>query len=479
MKDKYDLIIVGSSFASAFFLKKYLEKTHHGKVLVLERGANDSFAWRLNNRDLMDPSGVVSSQRFQDTYVNHNPEKPWVYTPSFGGSSNCWWACTPRFLPNDFRLNTLYGVGMDWPISYEDLEPFYCDAEDIMGVSGSSTQTPFPRSRPYPQKNHRFTDVDRLLQKKYPDSFFHMPSARPRVSTKKRPACCASGVCNLCPIDSKFTILNEMSDLFFNSPNVELKTDSQVTDVIMEAGIAKGVNYYTNNKQHSAYAETVALAANPIFNAHILLNSGIKNAFLGKYLNEQVAVSCRVNLKGVNNYNGSTAITGHGYMLYDGAHRSKHAACLIETFNIPNIRPERGRYTQTAMFKFIFDDIPSLENQINTTSDIRLPSIKYNGHSEYADKGIQNLKQTWESLLDCLPIEDAIFSDAVHPTEGHILGTALMGNNADDSVVNEQQVVHNIPNLLSLGASSFCTVSPANPTLTIAALSLRSANRYF
>lgn len=479
MRDKYDLIIVGSSFASAFFLKKYLEKTPNGKVLILERGTNDSHAWRVHNRDMMDPSGVVSSQRFQDTYINNNPEKPWIYTPSFGGSSNCWWACTPRFLPNDFRLKSLYGVGRDWPISYEDLEPYYCDAEEMMDIAGSSTHTPFPMSRPYPQHNHRFTDVDRLIQKKYPDSFFHMPSARTRTPTKKRSACCATGVCNLCPVDAKFTILNEMSDLFFNNPNVSVQTDSQVTDVIMEAGLAKGVNYHLQDKQNSAYAETVALAANPIFNAHILLNTGIDNTLIGKHLNEQVAVSCRVNLNGVNNYNGSTSLTGHGYMLYDGEHRSDHAACIIETFNIPNIRPERGRYTQSAMFKFIFDDIPNIKNKVSTSADIRLPSIDYKGHSDYVDKGIQNLMNTWESLFDCLPIEETTFSDGVHPTEGHILGTALMGYNKKDSVVNEQQVVHGISNLLSLGGSSFSTVSPANPTLTICALSLRSADRYF
>jgi len=166
-------------------------------------------------------------------------------------------------------------------------------------------------------------------------------------------------------------------------------------------------------------------------------------------------------------------------MLYDGKHRADHAACIIETFNKPQIRPERGRYTQTAMFKFIFDDIANINNKISTTADDRMPAISYNGHSEYADKGIKNLKDTWQTLLNCLPIEDAVFSDTIHPTEGHILGTALMGTDKDNSVVNDQQVVHGTPNLFSLGASSFSTISPANPTLTICALSLRSADRYF
>jgi choline dehydrogenase-like flavoprotein len=478
MNNKYDLIIVGSSFAGSFFLKKYLEKSQDGKVLVLERGPFEKHSWRLDNRKLMDPSGIVSSIRFQDTFINETPAKPWVYTPAFGGSSNCWWACTPRFLPSDFELKTRYGVGIDWPISYEDIEPYYCDAEDIMSISGSSNHTPFPRSRPYPQPEHLFNNVDRLLSKKYPDSFFHMPAARTRRPTENRPACCASGVCNLCPIDAKFTVINELSHLY-DDPRVELRTNSQATDILIEGGLAKGVHYFSNDVEHVVQGETIALAANPIFNAHILLNSGIVNQHLGKYLSEQVAFSCKVNLNGVNNFNGSSSLIGHGYMLYDGPHRSDHAACIIETFNIPNIRTERGQYTQKAYFKFIFDDIPSSENRVEATNDLKMPKVIYKSHSEYADKGIDNAKRVFDKLFDCLPIESKVFSDGVHRTEGHILGTALMGNSKNDSVVDSNQTVHDYSNLFSLGASSFCTVSPANPTLTICALSLRSADRYY
>jgi len=473
--DKYDLILVGSGFAATFFLLKYLGKNRNARVLMLERGRNDTHQWRIDHREQMDPSGVVSSENYNDTYINETPEKPWVYTPSLGGGSNCWWACTPRFMPNDFKIYSKYGVGTDWPISYDDLEPYYCEAESIMNISGSHESTPFPMSRPYPQPPHKFNEVDKLLKKKYPNMFYHMPTARPSRNTNNRLACCASGVCNLCPIDSKFTILNELSHLF-NDKRVRVELGSQVLSVIIENNLAKGVTYIKDSIEHEVYGDMVALGANSLFNAHILASSGQIHPLLGKFLSEQVAFSCRVNLDGVNNFTGSTSLTGHGYMLYDGDHRRNHAACLIETFNIPKIRLEKGKYTQVAHYKFIFDDVPMLANQVNLSNDSRKPKVIYNGHSSYVDRAIQNAKNNIYSLFDCLPVESIEYSAGVHRTEAHILGTALMGDDPKGSVVNKFQALHNVSNLLSLGGSSFASISPANPTLTIAALSLWSAD---
>ena len=54
-----------------------------------------------------------------------------------GGSTWHWQGIYVRMLPNDFRMHELYGVGVDWPISYRDIEPWYVDAEYEMGVAGS------------------------------------------------------------------------------------------------------------------------------------------------------------------------------------------------------------------------------------------------------------------------------------------------------------------------------------------------------
>ena len=141
MQLQYDLIVVGTGFASSFFLLSYLERLGpHARVLVLERGTRESPQWqRLNRRN--------SSLEAESLFANRTPRKRWRFTAGFGGGSNCWWAVTPRMLPNDFQLRTMYNVGADWPLTYDDLEPHYVRAERVMEVSGSGEDNPFPRSR--------------------------------------------------------------------------------------------------------------------------------------------------------------------------------------------------------------------------------------------------------------------------------------------------------------------------------------------
>src|SRR5215831_11377313 len=111
MAERYDVIIVGTGFAGAFFLMRYLERAPSGaRVLVLERGRADTKQWQLRHR-------ATSSTAPGEVLVNRTPGKPWLTSPGFGGNSKCWWAGAMRMLPNDFRLRTCYGVGDDWPVS--------------------------------------------------------------------------------------------------------------------------------------------------------------------------------------------------------------------------------------------------------------------------------------------------------------------------------------------------------------------------
>src|SRR5690606_30012640 len=127
------------------------------------------------------PFNEINWEKSAREIENMNPEKSWIFDPNFGGSSNCWTGCTPRFMPNDFRLRSMYGAGADWPISYDDLETYYCDAEDIMSIAGPD-DTPFPRSRPYPLKPHPISNLDKLIKEQYPELYISQPAARPTAA---------------------------------------------------------------------------------------------------------------------------------------------------------------------------------------------------------------------------------------------------------------------------------------------------------
>ena len=153
--------------------------------LVLERGNEDTKAWQLAHRH-------HSSIEPEEVFENDNPLKEWYTSPGFGGNSKCWMGGATRMMPGDFQLKSRYGVGIDWPISYDDLEPHYCTAEQVMLISGPR-DSPMRRSIPFPLPPHRFSDPDALLKKHFPDGWYQMATARASVATGKRGVCCATG----------------------------------------------------------------------------------------------------------------------------------------------------------------------------------------------------------------------------------------------------------------------------------------------
>ncbi len=477
MTERYDAIIVGTGFAGAFFLLRYLQHAPaDARVLVLERGDTDTKAWQLANR-------ATSSIPLDAVYHNATPSKLWLTSPGLGGNSKCWWAGAMRMMPNDFRLRSRYGVGDDWPLSYDDLEDHYGTVEQVMLVSGPS-DSPMPRSRPFPLPPHRFSDPDLLLKKKFPDSWFHPATARASVATGQRGVCCASGVCELCPVDAKFTIQNGLPDLY-KDPRVQLQLHCTVDSVETSAGIASGVNYRERGEAKQARADLVVLAASALFNPHILLRSNIHHRLLGKRLSDQYEMNVCVDLAGVKAYNGSTVITGNGYMFYDGEHRRDAAACIIETWNSPftfqdaPLRSEPGRWRERQYLRFIFDELPLETNTVGIyEADPRLAETRHYGYSDYARRGAARIPMMIDKLAEALPIERVVTIDEAL-SSGHIQGTVVMGRLPETSIVDSFLAHHQIRNLLVLGASAFPTAIPGLPTLTVSALSLRAADHVF
>ena len=471
-KEKYDVIIVGTGFASSFFLLSYLRRAKpNERILVLERGYLDTHAWQIQNE-------TTSRIDYHDTYRNKTPNKDWQFNVAFGGGSNCWWANTPRFLPSDFELKSRYGVGRDWPLSYDDLEPYYMEAERIMAISGPADGGPTLRSEPYPQPPHRFTDPDLVFKSAYPDLFFNVATARARVATANRNRCCATGACYLCPVDAKFTILNEMQDIY-DDERVELQLGAVMDTVDVVGGIARGVNYRHEGNAVAAEADLLILGANALFNPHILMRSGFDHPLLGKRLNEQVGLPVYIDLAGLENYQGSTSATGMGYMAYEGDHRSHQAAFMCLTgnsiFDEDALRLERGKWRQRLILGLSFEDLPSEENYVAVSpEDPAVPETVYTGYSEYTQRAIDALPDTLTRLLEPLPVEGFRIGETV-PTGAHIQGTTVMGDDPNDSIVDRNLVHHQVRNLLVLGSGAFPTCPPPMPTLTLSALSLWAA----
>jgi choline dehydrogenase-like flavoprotein len=470
----YDLILVGTSFASSFFLLKYAERAPRSRVLVLERGPLLTHAEHgARSRAL--------EQAARESFDNTTPRKPWIFRLAFGGASNCWAACTPRMTPEDFQLRTRYGVATDWPLTYDDLERYYCDAEEVMAISGPVDGGLWPRSRPYAQPPHRLSEPDRRLRAVDPRHWFEQPCARPtRQTPRGRPVCCATGVCHQCPIDSKFTILNELKHLY-DSPGVELRIGARAVEVDHSAGVATGIRWIEAGREYRATGALVALGANAIFNPHLLLRSGLDGPEVGRGLVEQSSMWVEVFLDGVDGFGGSTLITAMGYPLHDGPHRATRAAALIESWNAPvRLRDVRNRWRQYLAVKVIFEDLRQSRNCVTLSpDDPDRPRVAFVGRSSYTEAGLASLPDVMPGVLRALPVEDLRYIPEPNNTEAHVQGTTPMGLDPDSSVVDRDLRHHRVRNLLVLGASVFPTCPPANPTLTLSALSMRAAERLF
>lgn len=467
---KYDLVVVGTGFASSFFLLEYLKWARpNAKILVLERG-------RINNGS---PGMEYSKHKgisFDRTIENLNPSKGWVQKIGFGGGT-CWTGNTPRMHPNDFKTKTLYDHSVDWPFDYTELEQYYCDVEEYMGIAGLN-ESNYPRSRPYPLKAHRLNALDKAIAKKYPGMHLPMPSARASETGAGRAPCCSNGVCETCPVAAKFQVDFHMRRIYSDS-RVELITEANVKQLDIAAQQVNAVIYEKNGEEHKAFCEFSAIGAHGIMTPYILLRSGLKDAALGKYLNEQIAVDVDILLDGLKNYDGSQITTGFGVMMLDGEFRKEHPGFLLENWNIPWLRAERGRWQERGFMKLVFEEIPQERNCVTISkSDSSKPAVNYIDNSEYGKKGFALAEKFVADLLEGLPVESYKVNVPITlDGEAHIQGTTRMGVDESISVVDASQIHHKVRNLIALGSGVFPTCPAANPTLTLSALSVRAARK--
>jgi choline dehydrogenase-like flavoprotein len=471
-REGYDLVVIGTGFGSSFFLHKALQRLPaSARILVLERGGMFTHDWQIANRRNSD----VQSER---TIRVAEGEKPWRFTIGFGGGTNCWWGVTPRMHPTDFQLRTRYGVGSDWPISYDELEPCYGEAEAIMEVSGDpDIGRLFPRSTPFVQPPHRLTTADRLMKRARPDLHFALPTARSRVPTARRGVCCAGATCGLCPNDAKFTANNGLRETY-GDPRVTLRTRAEVVALDASGGTVRSAVYRDGEREAVVRGDLVVLGANALFSPAILQRSGLATPQTGHGLHEQVGAMVEVLLDGLDHFDGSTATTGVNYGLFDGADRSTASGVVVLFRNHwwDGLRTEPGRWRQTLPLLLLAEALPNDANCVEAAADGGPPRVLHPVESDYARRGIERALDRLPELLAPLPVEGIEFR-RWRRSESHMQGTLRMGSDPTDSVVDRDQVHHTLRNLVIVGTSVFPSCSCANPSLTAAALSLRAAGR--
>ena len=140
------------------------------------------------------------------------------------------------------------------------------------------------------------------------------------------------------------------------------------------------------------------------------------------------------------------------------------------------ITEEPKRWRETLPLVIVAEDIPIDKNHVAIDKESGQASVTYLGPSDYARKGLDKALNLLPDILDPLPVEAIHFSEW-RRTESRVQGTLKMGVFPDDSVVDANLIHHQYRNLIIVGTAVFPSCSCANPSLTAAALSLRSAQK--
>jgi len=514
-----DVVVVGSGVAGAL-LARELMSAGLG-VTILEAGETwqrgESFTRYMQswNRTITAPFKPASWAPIPADHSYFAGKGNKKYQPAFlkgvGGTTRQWTGITPRFLPADFELHSRYGIGTDWPISYDELEPYYVRAEYQMGVSGDSDDHHgSPRSKSYPMSAIPMTYSDQVIAKRLASSGVRIasfPAARNSRAYDGRPACRGNNSCTpLCPIGASYSADVDIEKSVAMGARLTTKAVVYRFEVDKQKRIRRAFYKHPDGSTHSIAARHFVLACNSIETPRLLLMAanrdspnGLANSSgqVGRNLMDHVIFVSKFNMPeamylGRGPQSVSTILAGR-----DGPFRSKYAAAKFFLGNDLNIQQEAAgmlrddgnwleplkQLKEAAIHQGQIgaevEQLPNagsrllLDKKRTDPLGLPLPNINYR-LSDYTKKGVEVWQKYARSLIHTLDATeiDSSFSLSSH----HPCGTTRMGRSAKDSVVNEQCQSHDHDNLYIIGGSVFPAMGTANPTLTIAALSIRLAD---
>jgi choline dehydrogenase-like flavoprotein len=488
-----DVVVVGSGVCG--LLAAWQPLAEGLRVTMLERGALKTHAQQLADGEW---SADVPGAQPNDETAPGTPAYPWSYVYGVGGSSLHWSGATPRFSAPDFKMRSSFGVMEDWPISLEDLLPFYAAAERALGVAGAPPAPApagprIPGSRTLPA--HPLSPLDRAVEP-HLRPFVPLPQARPSRPLQGRPACCGSATCELCPVDARFSALNGLTPVL-EHPGLEVRQQTVATRLRLgPAGTVAAVEAIgADGERLLVRGRRYVMAANGIENPALLLRSGLDGAAVGRFLFDHghttVTVTLRRELEpGV----GNTLATGLSEAFREGDFRSQRSAAILSPFNPGTpIGPlvsagviERkdgkavrsgaiARWRRTVPLDMLTEDVPRPERRVTLSPNrdslgLPLNRTAYPPPSRYENEGIERAVAALRERLAPLGVEAIETSPG--PRGGHLMGTCRMGVPGEGVVDGDMRHLE-LDNLFVAGSSAFPTYAPVHPTLTIAALALR------
>ena len=516
-----DVVIIGGGITAALVAQKLLEIKPSWSIIVVEAGKRlfdnqNRLAYRQRNLDYgenMWPGDVVTDQAARGVISR---------TMAVGGSALHWGGVCNRFSEEDTRLKSMYGLSVDWPIEWKELERYYCEAERRIGVSGEpSPLTEDWRSEPYPMTAMPMT-WNLIQLKAWAEQsgikFWTTPQAKNTVEGYGgRSKCHRCNTCEVCPTGARYSPDWTFKQLLATN-KVQLHDQTLVRKLALEAtgtrvAVAQASREDGTGAAVEYRAQTFVLASGYCWSPHLLLLSansrfpnGLANSsdHVGRYMTGHLAYQTTIDLDakiypGMNEQHSLISreffrckpdqpyvrhdlrvwenAGGRGPQLRDAAGKVLLGDALVNDWRTRTTRgtarvrgyfdvhPDRdSRLTLDASAKNRFGDpLPVIQHRVDAATTARAGATRDHFQALFARMAKANDGRMGQ--VSALNYQD-------HPAGG-----CRMGTDPATSVVDSFGRTHDHENLFVVGSPTLPTGGCTNATLTFVALALRSAGK--
>ncbi len=515
-----DVCIIGGGISAAMLALKLSELRPGSSITVVEAGKS---LFDLDNR-----------MEYRRRHLEYG-ENPWPgdfiedqaakgiisRSMAVGGSALHWGGTCNRFSEEDLRLKSMFGLAVDWPITWRELEKFYGEAERRLGVSGEPSPLPEDwRSEPYPMppmvSSHNLIELKKWAEKSG-IPFWRTPQAKNTIPYAGRAMCVRCNTCAICPTGARyspdFTFKGLLAEKKITLHDQTLIRKLVLHDTKTTVVAAQAVSRRRPEETVEYQAPLFVVASGYAWSPHLLLLSrcsrfpeGLanKSGLVGRYMCGHAFVSAMIEINariypGMNEQHGLISrlsfrakpdqrYVRHDLRVWESAFgheprlRSKEGRLLLGDDLLADWRARARR--GTARVRSYYDVHPDRNSSLTLDGGARnrwgdpLPKIEHRFDAATLarqDASRRHLIGVFENLAkadDGKIIETSLGNYLDHPAGG-----CRMGDDLSSSVCDSYGQTHDHENLFVVGSPTLPTAGCTNGTLTFVALTLRSAER--